>query len=208
MSNEQSRPASRVGSAHMQALTHSAKLHGSILFVCLALAWCIELVDVVMFGGTLDRFGIRPRRLDALAGILAAPLLHSGWAHLAANSLPFVVLGWLVMLRKVRDFFVVSVVVVVVGGLGVWLIGSANSVHVGASGLIFGYLGYLIARGYFERSFAAVALAVLVAVVYGSVLWGVLPTQRGVSWEGHLFGFIGGVLAARLLVRRRSESGA
>ncbi|HEY0581191.1 MAG TPA: rhomboid family intramembrane serine protease, partial [Chloroflexota bacterium] len=135
----------------MQALTNSAKLQGSILFVCLALVWCIELVDVVMFGGTLDRFGIRPRRLDALAGILAAPLLHSGWAHLAANSLPFVVLGWLVMLRKVRDFFVVSVVVVVIGGLGVWLIGSANSVHVGASGVIFGYLGYLIARGYFER---------------------------------------------------------
>jgi membrane associated rhomboid family serine protease len=192
----------------MQALTHSAKLQGSILFVCLALAWCIELVDVVIFGGTLDRFGIRPRRLDAVGGILAAPLLHGGWAHLAANSLPFVVLGWLVMVRKLRDFVLVSLVVVVIGGLGVWLIGSANSVHVGASGVIFGYLGYLIARGYFERSFAAIALAVLVAVVYGSVLWGVLPTQRGVSWEGHLFGFIGGVLAARLLVRRRSESGA
>jgi membrane associated rhomboid family serine protease len=122
-----------------------------------------------------------------------------GWVHLAANTVPFVVLGWLVMLRRIGDFVVVTVLSILIGGLGVWLAGSANSIHVGASGLIFGYLGYLLARGYFERSLWAVLLGALALVLYGGVLWGVLPGQPGISWEGHLFGFVGGVAAARLL---------
>ena len=165
------------------------------------LAWTFELVDRVAFGGGLERYGIQPRTLSGLWGILLAPLLHVSWVHLAANTVPFVVLGWLVMLRGVGQFLVVTAVAIVIGGLGVWVFGAARSVHVGASGLIFGYLGYLLARGYFERSLGALLLGVVALILYGSVLWGVLPGRPGISWEGHLFGVVGGIAAARLLVR-------
>jgi membrane associated rhomboid family serine protease len=187
----------------MNELRRTAGLQAAILVGCVVLAWAVELVDRVAYGGSLDRLGIHPRNLAGLWGILLAPLLHAGWLHLAANTVPFVVLGWLVMLRKVSDFVIVTVLAVSIGGLGVWVFGAANSSHVGASGLIFGYLGYLLARGYFERSLWAAILAVAALVLYGGVLWGVLPGQPGVSWEGHLFGFIGGVVAARLLARPR-----
>ena len=183
----------------MRGLVRTAELQVAILAVCVALAWVIELSDQLLFGGMLDRFGIRPRNLGGLWGIGAAPLLHGGWAHLLANTIPFVVLAWLVMLRRTRDFFLVTAIVVLLGGLGVWLIGGPGTVHIGASGLIFGYVGYLFGRGYFERSFGSILLALIVAVVYGSVLWGVLPGQRGISWEGHLAGFLAGVLAAKLV---------
>jgi membrane associated rhomboid family serine protease len=184
----------------MQALKHTAATQVLVLFACVVVAWSVELVDQVAYRGSLERFGIHPRDVAALWGILAAPLLHVGWVHLVANTGPFVVLGWLVMLRKISDFLVVTALAVLIGGLGVWLFGAPNSIHVGASGLIFGYLGYLLARGYFERSFWAMLLGIVALVLYGGVLWGVLPGQRGISWEGHLFGFGGGVAAARLLV--------
>jgi len=193
----------------MQALRHTAATQVLILFACVAAAWSVELVDRVAYGGSLERFGIHPRDVPGLWGILVAPLLHVGWVHLLANTGPFVVLGWLVMLRRISDFLVVTALAMLIGGLGVWLFGAPNSIHVGASGLIFGYLGYLLARGYFERSLWAVLLAVAALLLYGGVLWGVLPGQRGISWEGHLFGFVGGVAAARLLVPsspRRSSS--
>jgi membrane associated rhomboid family serine protease len=121
---------------------------------------------------------------------------------LIANTIPFFILGWFVMLQETSDFFVVTAITMLVSGLGVWLFGSAG-LHVGASGLIFGYLGFLLLRGYFERNFPSILLSIIVGVLYGGAIWGVLPTQPGVSWEGHLFGFIGGILAARLLARRK-----
>jgi len=187
----------------MQALKHAVVTQVVILFACVAAAWSVELVDRAAYGGSLERFGIHPRDVAALWGILAAPLLHVGWVHLVANTGPFLVLGWLVMLRRISDFLVVTALAILIGGLGVWLFGAPNSIHVGASGLIFGYLGYLLARGYFERSFWAMLLGIAALLLYGGVLWGVLPGQRGISWEGHLFGFVGGVAAARLLVSSR-----
>jgi len=187
-------------------MKRAAGVQGAILFLCVLLAWSVELVDRVVYGGSLERYGIQPRNLGGLWGILMAPLLHVSWVHLTANTIPFVVLGWLVMLRRISDFVVVTALAILIGGLGVWLVGAGNSVHVGASGLIFGYLGYLLARGYFERSLWAVLLGVVALVLYGGVLWGVLPGQPGISWEGHLFGFVGGVAAARLLVPARSPA--
>jgi len=187
----------------MQALKHTAATQVLILFACVAAAWSVELVDRVAYSGSLERFGIHPRDVPGLWGVLVAPLLHVGWVHLLANTGPFVVLGWLVMLRRISDFLVVTALAMLIGGLGVWLFGAPNSIHVGASGLIFGYLGYLLARGYFERSLWAVLLGIAALLLYGGVLWGVLPGQRGISWEGHLFGFVGGVAAARLLVSAR-----
>jgi membrane associated rhomboid family serine protease len=183
----------------MRSFARTAELQATILIVCVGLAWGVELVDRAAFGGSLDQFGIQPRTAGGVWGILAAPLLHASWAHLAANTLPFIVLGWLVMLRRLRDFFLVTALVVVFGGLGVWLIGAPNTIHIGASGVLFGYVGYLLARGYFERSIGSIVLAVFVAAVYGSVLWGILPSQPGVSWEGHFTGFVSGVGAGKAL---------
>ncbi len=168
-----------------------------------ALIWIVELVDWLILDGALDAYGVRPRTVTGLRGILFMPFLHRGFGHLLANTIPIIILGWLVMVRRTADIFLVAAVTFLVGGLGVWFFGGSNSVHVGASGLIFGFFGFLLARAYFERSLAAIALAVVVFLLYGGIIWGVLPGQNGVSWQGHLFGFIGGVLAAYLMSARR-----
>lgn len=170
-----------------------------VLVALVVITWVLELVDFIVPGRWMDSFGIQPRTMSGLFGIFAAPFLHGGLAHLMANTVPFLTLGFLVMLRGLGTFVGVSLLVIVLGGLGVWLLAPGNSIHIGASGLIFGYIGYLLARGYFERSFGSLAIAVLVAVVYGGALWGVLPTDPRVSWQGHLFGFLAGVATAGLL---------
>ncbi|MGL5880832.1 MAG: rhomboid family intramembrane serine protease [Xenococcaceae cyanobacterium] len=166
-----------------------------------ALMWITEFIDIFFFRGRLDAFGIRPHSFIGLRGILLAPFLHGGLGHLIANTIPFLTLGWLVMLRETSDFLVVSIITMLVSGLGVWLTGSPYSIHVGASGVIFGYFGFLLLRGYFERSFAAILFSLVVGFLYGGMIWGVLPIQYGISWQGHLFGFIGGAIAARLLAK-------
>lgn len=181
------------------ALAKEVRQHLRILGGFVVLLWAIELLDLYIFNGWLDQFGIWPRHLIGLRGIVFAPLLHHGIGHLLANTIPLFTLGWLIMLRKTSDFFVVSAITLVVSGIGTWVFGSPNSIHVGASGLIFGYFGFLLSRGYFERSMSSIALSVIAIVFYGSLIWGVLPTDETVSWQGHLFGFIGGVIAARSL---------
>jgi membrane associated rhomboid family serine protease len=173
----------------------------AILAGIVALLWLLEAVDLLIFGGRLDAFGIRPRTMAGLRGIVFAPFLHAGFAHLAANTLPFVVLGWLVMLRSTSDFFVVAAVSAAASGLGVWLFGGPHSVHVGLSGVIFGFLGYLLARGIYERRLGAIVLALVALLLYGGALWGLLSLTPGVSWQGHFFGFLGGWLVAYLAAR-------
>ncbi|MBD2102036.1 rhomboid family intramembrane serine protease [Leptolyngbya sp. FACHB-261] len=185
-----------------KAITQELKVQALILGSSVAIFWLLELADLFVFGGSLDLYGIRPHSLLGLRGILFAPFLHGGMGHLIANTVPFVVLGWLTMLHRTRDFFVVTVVTQLVSGFGVWLFGSPNSIHIGASGLIFGYLGFLLLRGYFERRLGSILVSLVVGILYGSLVWGVLPSSFGISWQGHLFGFLGGVLAARLLARR------
>ena len=172
-----------------------------VLMACVALAWVMELGDFIVPGRWLDSHGIQPRTLSGLWGVLFAPLLHGGFAHLIANTVPFLMLGFLVMLRGLGTFIGVSLLIILMGGLGVWVFGKPG-LHIGASGLIFGFIGYLLARGYFERSFGSLAVAVIVAVLYGGALWGVLPGQPGISWEGHLFGFLAGVATAGVMRSR------
>ena len=188
-----------------QALTRELKTQGTILGGCVAVMWILEIVDIVL-GGALNSYGVRPHQLIGLRGILFAPFLHGDLGHLIANTIPFLILGWFVMLQETRDFFVVTGITMLVSGLGTWLVGQTNSVHIGASGIIFGYLGFLLLRGYFERNFPSILLSLVVGFLYGGAIWGVLPTRPGISWEGHLFGFIGGVIAARLLARRKKIS--
>lgn len=168
--------------------------------VLAALMWVSELIDTVL-GGFLDRFGIQPRDVDALPGILAAPFLHGDLAHLIANTGTFVVLGIGVALLT-RHFWSVTIGVTVLGGLGVWLLGPPNTVHIGASGVIYGYLTFLVCYGFVARKALAIIVAVAVFLLYGGIVWGVLPGTPGVSWQGHLFGAIAGVLLAIWLGRR------
>lgn len=171
-----------------------------ILIVPIILFWTIEIVDYTVFRGSLDQYGIKPRDTAALGGILLAPFLHGGFGHLVANTIPFLTLGWLTMLQETNDFYVVSVMSAVVGGIGVWLFGAPNSVHIGASILIYGYLGFLLLRGYFQKNLPSITLSILVAIVYGGLIWGVFPSDEiAVSWQGHLFGFLGGAIAAKML---------
>ena len=165
--------------------------------------WVLEGVDWLFLGGRLDYFGIHPRTLTGLRNILFSPFLHNGFGHLFSNSLPFFILGAFVYIRGANDFFYVSLVTTLVSGLGIWFFGAATTVHLGASGVVFGYLGYLLTRSYFERSIQSIVLAIVAFIIYGGMLWGVLPIQSGVSWLGHLFGLIGGGLAAYWLVQRR-----
>ena len=192
-----------MSSREKQALARELKIQATILGGFLSLFWIVEIFDRFFFGGRLDNFGIIPHRLIGLRGILFAPFLHGNFPHLIANTLPFLTLGWLVMLQETSDFFIVTLTTMVVGGLGVWIFGAPGSVHVGASILIFGYLGFLLLRGYFQRNLASILLSVIVAVVYGGLVWGILPSYRGISWQGHLFGFLGGILAARMIAKEK-----
>lgn len=170
--------------------------HAVVLGSVVALLWIVEVLDWLWLGGALDGFGIQPRTWRGLQAIVVAPWLHADFGHLLANTLPFVVLGWFVMVRRTTDFFIVTLASLLASGAGIWLFGGASSLHLGISGVIFGFLGYLLARGYYERSAAAVAMAVLAFLLYGSMVWGMLPLYQGISWQGHLFGFVGGVLVA------------
>jgi membrane associated rhomboid family serine protease len=189
---------------NLQAIGGELKTQVKILAASVATFWIVFILNEVIFGGRLNALGILPHRFIGLRGILFAPFLHGNLYHIAANTVPFVILGWVVMLRNTKDFYFVSFMSALVGGLGTWLIGRPNSVHIGASGVIFGYFGYLLFRGYFERSFVAIAISIAIAIGYGGMIWGVLPTRSYISWEGHLFGFIGGILAAKLLAPRKT----
>ncbi len=194
-----------MSNSETRTITSELQSHAVILGGFVSLLWAIEIVDVFVFRGALNSYGVRPRSIDGLEGILLMPFLHGSFAHLASNTLPFLTFGWLIMLRQTSDFFIVSAVTMLVSGLGVWLTGAPNSVHIGASGLIFGYFGFLLLRGLFERSFTSILISLIVGFFYGSLIWGVLPSQPGVSWQGHFFGFAGGVLAAQFLGRQKRE---
>lgn len=167
--------------------------------------WLVELVDWFV-PGSLVEYGIRPREAWGLPGIVLAPFLHRDVWHLLANTVPLAVLGAVVLLSGVPRFARVSGTVIGLGGLALWACGEPDSVHVGASGLVFGYFGFLVARGYFDRSPGAIATALVVGILYSGLIWGVLPLRTDLSWLGHLFGLLSGVLCARLMRRRGVRS--
>jgi membrane associated rhomboid family serine protease len=178
----------------------------TILMTMVVIFWVVEIVNVLFFHSSyrsLAQYGIIPRNIVGLRGILFAPFLHGGWGHLIANTIPFITLGWLVMLQETSDFFIVTIVTMLVGGIGTWLFGATNSVHIGASILIYGYLGFLLLRGYFQKNIPSIFLSVVVFFIYGGLIWGVLPSQIGISWQGHLFGFLGGVLSAFAIAKEK-----
>lgn len=189
-------PRRRIGRVLPAAPVRSALT----MLVLAALLYVVEIADVVS-GQTLERNGIHPRDTGDLDGILWSPLLHGDWAHLAANTVPFLVFGFLAMAGGLRQFVLVTATIWLLGGLGVWFTGDDGSYHIGASGLVFGWLAFLLTRGFFAGSGRQIALAVVLFLVWGGVLLGVLPGQPGISWQAHLFGALAGVLAAWLVAR-------
>ncbi len=166
--------------------------------VMLAVMWGTELIDLLP-GTSFNRWGIRPRSVRGLFGIVFAPFLHVDFRHLIGNTIPFGILGAAIALGGTRQFVEVTIAVGVVSGLGVWLFGASNSIHLGASGLVFGYITYLVSRGVFARKVMWIGGGIIVLMFYGgSLLWGLVPTSR-MSWQGHLFGAVGGVVAAWML---------
>ncbi|MQA11163.1 MAG: rhomboid family intramembrane serine protease [Pseudonocardiaceae bacterium] len=172
-----------------------------------ALLYLVELLDVAL-PVHLDNGGISSRTLSGLDGIVWAPLLHGGWAHLLANTLPVLVFGFLAMAGGLGPWLAVTLTIWVFGGLGVWLTGPEGYVTIGASGLAFGWLAFLLVRGLFNRSLKQLGLAIVLLAYWGGMLWGVLPGEPGISWQGHLFGALGGVLAAWLFARANRAKGA
>ncbi|MEO8579558.1 MAG: rhomboid family intramembrane serine protease, partial [Gemmatimonadales bacterium] len=162
-----------------------------VLGGALAVFWAVFVVDLLL-GGSLLSLGVIPRTMTGLRGILFAPFLHVSLSHIVANSIPFVALGWMVMLRDDRHFIPVTLAGMLGSGLTAWLLGAAGSVHIGASGVIFGYLGFLMLSGWYTRSFMSMLLSVAVTLVWGTLILGMMPGTPGVSWQAHIGGFLGG----------------
>lgn len=180
-----------------KSLDKQIKTSALYIFGFVSLIWLVELVNMFM-GHSLSRFGILPRTLQGLLGIPLSPFLHGGIWHTLLNTVPFIVLGGLIIIRGVRVFLEASLFIILAGGGCLWLFGR-SSYHVGASGLIFGYFGFIVARGWFDRSIGSIIIAFIILFSYGGIiLWGLLPVSPYISWEGHLFGLLGGVLGAWL----------
>ena len=171
-----------------------------------ALMWLVEVINALTGGRTLDNDGgIYPRNIDHLWGILTAPFLHVSFAHLIDNTVPFVFMGLIIALRGAWRLALVTLIVILVGGLGTWLVAPGGTVTVGASGVVFGYATYLFTRGLFDRSWLEILTGIVVGVVWGGALVSSVVPHTGVSWQAHVCGAIGGVVAAWLLAGRRNE---
>lgn len=194
---------------------------GAAVFMVLAVVflWVLEIIDTILLSllgtlsgqpGGLDQLGIHAQQPMGWVGILFAPFLHVGFGHLMANSVPLLVLGFLILVGRggaVRMAWS-TITSMVSSGVAAWILTPAHTIVVGASGVVFGWLAYLVARGFFARDPKSILISVFVFLVYGSVLWGVFPTQVGVSWQAHLGGAIGGVFAAWVMHRRAARTTA
>ncbi|TDD22804.1 rhomboid family intramembrane serine protease [Kribbella turkmenica] len=175
-----------------------------LLVLLVGLIWLSEIVDTAL-NGALDQYGIVSRDPEGLLGVVTAPFLHLGFGHLISNTLPLVTLGALIAVSGAARLFAVTALVTVIGGFGTWLVSPPNTITIGASGLVFGFAAYLITRGVFNRRLGQVLVGVLVVLVWGSALLGGLLPQDGISWQGHLFGAIAGVIAAWALADQRPK---
>lgn len=200
---------SLLGSLPNTALIGDWQARVSLLHDILVATWGLNALNWVLLGRAMFWLGIRPRTQIGLLGILFGPFLHGDLPHLFGNTLGFIVLGWFVLLRGSPVFTLVSVVTALASGFGVWLFGRSrvyyqsenriypvNMVHIGASGVIFGYLGFLLFASVFDRNPLSLILSLTVGVFYWNLLPGIFPKQIGISWEAHFFGFLGGILAA------------
>jgi membrane associated rhomboid family serine protease len=194
---------------HDESLTRreDRQLGVAFVVVMVAIMWVLEIYDQLT-GESLDQYGIEPHEVDGLGGILLAPFLHAGFGHLIGNTVPFVLLGLTIALGGVVRVAATTAIVVLVAGFGTWLIAPSGTDHIGASGVVFGYATYLVARGVYSRRLLHLGVGLVVLAVYGTTLLFALIPRDGISWQGHLCGGIGGIVAARLLDRRAARTAA
>lgn len=178
--------------------TRAARRGAYSAFTFVGIIWVVHIINTLL-GGSLTYFGVHPLDVSSLPYIFTSPFLHASFSHLIANTVPAGLFIFLIALSGYRVLWEVSLIVVVIEGLGTWFFGGIGTDHVGASGMIYGWLAYLVIRGLFNRSFVQVVLGVVLGFTYGSLIWGVLPTQPGISWQGHLFGAIGGIVAGAVI---------
>jgi membrane associated rhomboid family serine protease len=175
-----------------------------LLAAIVALMWLVEIINTID-SNRLDRDGIYARSFSHLWGIITAPFIHVSFQHLISNSIPFIFMGLIIALRGAVRLALVTAIVIAVGGIGTWLISPGGVSTVGASGVVFGYATYLLVRGLFNRSLLELFTGAIVGVVWGSALLSSVVPHYGVSWQGHVCGAVGGVVAAWALSRERSQ---
>lgn len=161
--------------------------------------WAVHLVNTFLFGGLLIFFGINPLDLSSIWQIFTSPFLHADFNHLISNTVPGAVFSFLIGVSGARVWWEVTAFVVIIGGAGVWLLGGVGTNHIGASGLVYGWLAYLLIRGVFNRNFLQILLGIILGAMYSGLVFGLLPGTPGVSWQAHLFGAVGGILAGVLI---------
>ncbi|MBC2681039.1 rhomboid family intramembrane serine protease [Corynebacterium sp. 4HC-13] len=186
----------RAGTRMMSALSTTVTF--------LVLIWAVQIVNALS-GYRLTAFGIRPHDVEGIWGIMFAPIIHASFAHLIANTVVAAILLFIVALSGSGAVVVSTVMSMLVGGFGVWFFAQPYSVHVGSSILIYGWLAFLVTRGFFTGRIGQILVGIVVACVYGGMLWGVLPGQSGISWQGHLFGALGGIMAGWMSSGSRSH---
>ena len=178
------------------------------IIVLVAVCWVVFVVNNLILGGSLTHYGIIPRHLGSLPGILWSPFLHASFGHLVANTVPLLIFGGVICARSKAEFIGVTLGGILLGGGLTWLL-ARNADHVGASGLVFCYFGFLTSRAWFERTFVNFAVSLVCLLLYGGILMGLLPVAPGVSWEGHLAGLLAGIACARVLANKaRNRSSA
>lgn len=182
-----------------------------IPFVIVGLMWSVEVWDwfltvLIMESdksvSVLDAFGIRPRQLAGLPGILLAPLLHRDFGHLSGNTAPLLGLSLILAFTGMRRFLAATLLITIVTGSAVWLFGRKDAIHLGASGIVFGYLGFLLVKGFIEKRARWIVVSILIAFLYGGMMYSILPSKGSVSWESHFFGFLSGILACYLMANQ------
>lgn len=171
----------------------------AVLFGLVGFLWIVHIVRSALPGSFSIVHGILPRSQAGLIGIVTAPFLHGDFDHLISNSVPLLVLGALILIGGLRQFFVVVQLAILIAGFGTWLFGSPNSHHIGASGIVFAFIGFLLFRSFFDRRISSFVITAVVAFLYGGAIGFALLPEEGVSWSGHIFGFAGGYVAARFL---------
>lgn len=192
-------PVLNKGDSKNYTRTGRLKTAASLTVGFLAVEWIIHIINFLFFGSELGQYGIHPLDFNGIWGIFTAPLLHANFEHLIGNSLPGAVFCFLIGLSGRKAWWEVTIIVVLIAGVGTWLLGGPGTSHIGASGVVYGWLAYLIVRGIFNRSLSQFLVGLGLGFAYSGLIWGVLPIYEGVSWQGHLFGAIGGIVTGMVI---------
>ena len=182
-------------------ISNRAKKRAHVVLVIISLLFIIEIINSLT-GRSLGQFGIYPRQLHSLPGIFTAPFIHGSLVHLLSNAIPLAIFSFLLLIHGTKRFVLVNLWIMIVGGGLVWMLGR-NAMHIGASGMLYGYFGYLLIAGFLSRQFKLLLISLFVMLGYGGMIWGVLPSRPYISWESHLFGALAGIAAAYIWQKRR-----